>query len=810
MFCFAELFSCLRSRKGDGVRDSTGGKSLISPPAFLIHASNPSSFPAPGESNSRLLPLPQRPQPAYAVEKGIVYLPDPRGSPASVDYFSDETYAILMKKREESLAAGAASYSDGCAASCPKLDTEIRDVSDNGIGREGWDISNDDIGLKQFSRIYTEAMNPMIMPSPSLEASAGPGCLDPGGPFLSLLEEYDPSPVKYSTSLGKSGTYREATLSLSPERMNLNRDKQQCVTETMGSLNIRATYARRASPGSLKSRIDDNDNTPKEPDSSERVANDHSPEVAMGPSITSDPYDKKKLEDSSGNTIGIYLRGEEDSGPRQKLQAEPNGDASSSESTTTLDSSNLSHLRALVAPSESNLTSSESLLSYGLHSSNLRKRNFYTPSEIGALEESANLLSSVQDYEPSPPTDASSVYSSEQTSTLSFAGVDGGPINPTFPSPVPDRNVPHQTQNSYLEPNTRSQKKTPLGPIFYPPAGRARALDIGNICSIYPDRFPYPLQKLRRVTDHKAGDNSKNIQVQPRSSSYGAVPIGVGGSRPTSPGAWHEEHYNRSGAVTLQITSYGLSPQYFPGIESTQSKLSSKDNSKAILATPTNQFAPVGRLKSSISLSGRIRGHGLRNGEVDARRRASTNSLGNLTTSGTENIDENSGGKSRAFGRRLNMSQSLSKLKNRMHETNNKIFVGTTVYHLSSHISGGAFKDEDKERLRLESCRKKGMEEGMKCSMETDKTSEGILEERTENNPIELASNGLGDRVSVIEANSERDLTGYEDCVMLPFSLTSSETLGVTQSREELAERVPSTRHSCGHKENRLKASPDV
>ncbi|KAG0136611.1 hypothetical protein HOY82DRAFT_589321 [Tuber indicum] len=796
---------------GNGVSDSTGVKSLISPPSFLVHTSNPSSFPAAGESNSHLLPLPQLPQQAYAVESGMVYPPDPRGSPASADYFSDEAYAILMKKREESLAAGTTLYNDDCTSSWRKLDTEIRDMSDSGIHREGWDISNDDIGLKPFSRIYTGAMSPMRTPSPPPKASAVPGSLDPGGSFLSLLEEYDPSPIKYSTSLGKSGTYREATLSLSTEKRDVNREKQQGVTETMGSLNISALYARGASPGPLKSQTDDNDNTPKKPSFDGRIANDHFSEVDTGLSITSDLYDKKKLEDSSGNIIGISLRGEDNSGPRQKLQAAPNCDASSSESTTTLDSSNFSHLQALVAPPTSNTTSSESLLSYGLQNSNLREGNFYTPSEIGALEESANLLSSVQDYEPSPPTDASSVYSSEHTSTPGFVGMDGGPVNPTFPSPIPQRNVPDQTQNPYLAPDTRSQKKTPSGPIFYPPAGRTRILDIGNIHSLYPDRFPHSLQKLRRVTDHdvsgkhlgnkgKGGENSKNIQAQLRRSSYGAVTTRVGGSRPTSPDNSHEENFNQSDTGTLQTASYGLNPQYFSGIEGPQYNPSSMDDSKAISATATNQFTPARRLKSSISLGSRIRWQTLRKGDVDARRRASTNNLGNGTTPGAEIIDENHDSKSRVFGRRLNMSQSLSKLKNKMHpmgglkhEMNNKIFVGTAVYHLSSHIPGGAFKDEDKGRLRLESDSGNEMEEGMKCSMGTDKTSEGILGKSAHNKPIELASDGLGDKVSFIEAIPERGLTGYEDCVMLPFSLTSSETLGVTQSREELVERVPST-----------------
>lgn len=68
------------------------------------------------------------------MEKGIVYpphVPDVGGGPASIDYFSDETYAILMKKREESLAASPALYSENCVASWPKFKPEIRESSES-------------------------------------------------------------------------------------------------------------------------------------------------------------------------------------------------------------------------------------------------------------------------------------------------------------------------------------------------------------------------------------------------------------------------------------------------------------------------------------------------------------------------------------------------------------------------------------------------------------------------------------------------------------------------------------------------------
>jgi len=131
MSCLADFFSCLRSRKGNRIRDSTRAKTLISPSAFPPHTSDASLPPPTGESNSHLPPLPQIPQQAHTVEKGIVYSPDAGGSPASIDYFSDENYAILMKKGEESLAAGAALYSENSVASWPKFDTKIRETSES-------------------------------------------------------------------------------------------------------------------------------------------------------------------------------------------------------------------------------------------------------------------------------------------------------------------------------------------------------------------------------------------------------------------------------------------------------------------------------------------------------------------------------------------------------------------------------------------------------------------------------------------------------------------------------------------------------
>lgn len=130
MSCLAEFFSCFRSRKGNRIRDSTKAKTLIYPSAFPPHSSD-ASLPPTGESNSHLPSLPQVPQQAHTVEKGIVYPPDARGSPARVDYFSDENYAILMNKGEESLAAGAALYSENFVASWPKFNTKIRETSES-------------------------------------------------------------------------------------------------------------------------------------------------------------------------------------------------------------------------------------------------------------------------------------------------------------------------------------------------------------------------------------------------------------------------------------------------------------------------------------------------------------------------------------------------------------------------------------------------------------------------------------------------------------------------------------------------------
>ena len=130
MSWLAEFFSCFRSRKGNRIRDSTRAKTLISPSAFPSHTSD-ASLPPTEELNSDLPPLPQVPQQAHTVDKGIVYTPDAEGSPATVDYFSDENYAILMKKGEESLAAGAALYSGNFGASWPKFNTKIRETSES-------------------------------------------------------------------------------------------------------------------------------------------------------------------------------------------------------------------------------------------------------------------------------------------------------------------------------------------------------------------------------------------------------------------------------------------------------------------------------------------------------------------------------------------------------------------------------------------------------------------------------------------------------------------------------------------------------
>lgn len=654
-----------------------------------------------------------------------------------------------------------------------------------------------------------------------------PGDLEPGTSFLSsLFEEYKPSPVKYKASLGKSGTYREATLSLFTERRDVSRGKQQGVTETMRSLKPRMLYAREASSGS------DSVKTYEKPSSDEWLPSGDPSEGATKLGAASDPYDEKKIEDSSGNTIGISFRAEENSGPRQKPHTVPSDDTGSPKSTIKFDSSiNFSHLRALVEPSESNLASSESLLGHRLDSSSLRKENFYTPAEIGALEKSANLLSSVRDYVPSQPTDDSSVYSSGHTSTPSSVRMDGfsGDVSGlAFPSGAPDPKVPDQAQNSYQASDNGLRKKISPGPIFYPPAGRTRPLDVGSIRSIYPDRFPHSLQKSRRVTDHeifekhlgsndKAGENSKDIQVQPRRSSYGAVTTMAGGSSCRFADTWHQEQCNKPSTDPLRAASCRLNPEFFPGIEDPPAASSSKDNSRTVLAIPINQLASTGRLRSSISLGDRLRGHGRANRDIDPRRRASTNSLGNRATPDTENIDENSDTKSKTLGRRLKMAQSLSRLKSKMHplsglkyEMNIKAPGSTTIYHLSSYKPKGDFKDKDKGRLTSESDSGNEMEEGMKCSEGTGEVSEGILGSETDNKPIELASDGSGNKVPVIESNPESALTGYESCVMLPFSFTSFETLAETRSQEKFGELPPSPRNSNSHKEDQLKGSRDV
>ncbi|RPB05074.1 hypothetical protein L873DRAFT_1785754 [Choiromyces venosus 120613-1] len=818
MSCLAELFSCLRSRKDNGIDDSTGVKSLISPSAFLLHPSNASLLPAVGESSSHRLPAPQRPQRpqrpehAYIVEKGMVYPPDPgaRDSSASVDYFSDHNYTTVIRKRKESLAADAALYSQKYMSSRPQLITENQDMSDNRDNRGDWGTSNDDIGLKQLPKIYAGAMSPMRMPSPSSKAPVATDDLVPSSSFFSLLEEYDPSPVKYSSSLGKSGTYREATLSLSTERRDVNREKQQGVTETVGSLDRRAPYHQKALPDCLEDQtVDDSAKSQENLDSGRGVADEHFSEFATELGITSDLYDKKKLEDSSGNTIGISSRRGNNSSALNKPIISPGEDSSSSGSTTNLDSSiNFSRIRALVAPSRENLISSESLLSYGPTKSNFRKGNFLTPSEIGALEESANLLSSVQDYGRSPHTDDSSIYSSEYTSRPSLVGMRGSSLEISglaFPSAVPCSTTPNQTPDSYQALDARLSKDLIGVPIFYPPAGRVRPQDIRTIRSIYPDRFPHCSQNSRRVTDHnifenrrdnnhKVGEGINNIQVQQRSSSYGAAAARMGNSPLTFADVSHEEYSNQPGLSFIGNRSFSPRTGYSSG-NAGAPVASSEDDSRMMTRASTT----ARRLKSSISLGDRLRKHGRRNGGAEARRRASTNSLGNHTTPGTENIDENDDTKNKVLGRRLNMSQSLSRLKNRIHpmsglkyELNPKTPGNTAVYHLSSFKPGGAFYDKDKERITLESDSEKEIEEESKNSMGIDKSSERVLARRTENRPIEPSSGSLGNNVSNIEANPGLNITGYEDCVMLPFSLTSFETLAESHCSQEKVDKLPS------------------
>jgi len=68
------------------------------------------------------------------VKKEKVYpphAPDAGGGPARVDYFSDETYAMLMRGREESLPASAGLYSENCVASWPKSNPETRETSES-------------------------------------------------------------------------------------------------------------------------------------------------------------------------------------------------------------------------------------------------------------------------------------------------------------------------------------------------------------------------------------------------------------------------------------------------------------------------------------------------------------------------------------------------------------------------------------------------------------------------------------------------------------------------------------------------------
>ncbi|PWW78961.1 hypothetical protein C7212DRAFT_361798 [Tuber magnatum] len=831
MSCLDALFSCLRFRKRDGARDPSGVKTFTSSPTSPTHTSNASPFSTAGESNSHLSPLPQLPPRAYTVEKGIVYPPNPTVSAASVDYFPEETYAILLKKQEKSLAAGAALYSENYTASWPELNAGIRDMSESG---EGWDISNDDICPKPLPRIHTGAMSPMRTPSPFLKAPVATGELEPGSSFLSLLEEYDPSPVKYMSSFGKSGTYREATLSLSPERMGVTREKQKGITETMGSTNFHTLYTRKASPDPLgRGTIEDEVKPHKKPDSTKWVANHHSSEAAVGPGITGDLYGEKELGGPSCNTISISLSGEENSGPRlTPPHAVPSCGASPSESSTNIDSSiNFSHLRALVAPSESNLTSCESPLSYGLNSSTLCKENFYTPSEIGVLEESANLLSSVQDYEPPSPIDGSSIYSSEYTSAPILAGMGGSPANVpclTCSPPVPDGKAPNQTHISHQAPDAGLRKNLSSGPIFYPPAGRTRLLDIGTTTNTYPDWFPGLLQGSRLVTNHKisekhlgstvkASEDSKNTQPQPGRSSYRSATTGMGSGRPIISDASHEDYSNQSDAGSLQTASYSLNPQCVPEIEGPQAAYSSRGDSKSVLATPTSRLTTARRLRSSISLADRLRGHGRRNGDIGSRRRASTNSLGNHTTPSAENLDENRDTKSGALGRRLNMSQSLSRLKNKMHpmsglkyEMDTNIPVSIAFYHRSSQKPGGASKEKDERELTFESDSGNEVGEEIKCSRGADKASAETFKKRIENGTTELASDGVGDNYSITEANSKANLTGYEDCVMLPFSLTSFETLGETESQEKLVEPLTSPECANPHEGNQFRGSQNV
>lgn len=573
--------------------------------------------------------------------------------------------------------------------------------------------------------------------------------------------------------------------------------------------------------GTLEDKVESHEQL----NSSDRVANDHSSKASGGANTTSDLNDKKKPEDPSANTIGVSLSGEERPGARQKLHTVPSDDVNPSESTTNILSFiNFSHLRALVAPSESNLTSTESLLSYGLNSSNFCKENFYTPSEIGALEESANLLSSVQNYHPSPPIDGSSIYSSEYTSAPSLVGMGGSSANVpclTF-SPTPDGSTPNQTQNPYQATDTEIRKKFSPGPIFYPPAGRARPLDIGTATSIYPDRFPDSLHKSGRGTDRnisekhvgndgEAGDSPKNTQTQSRRSPYGAVAAGVGGSRSIIAGAPNEEYCKQSDFGSLQTASYGLNP---PGTDGPQAVASSKGCSKAILAAPTYQLTVARRLKSSISLGDRLRGHGRRNGDAGTLRRASTNSFGNLTAPSTENVDENRDTKSRVLGHRLTMSQSLTRLKNKMHpmsglkyEINTNIPISHAVYVPSNRLR--ALKEKDGRKSTLESESENEVEEEMVCLQVADKASEEILGKKG-NRPTEPVSNGPDNNASIIGANSTADLTGYEDCVMLPFSRTGLETLAEMAPQENLVKPLPSSEFSNRHEGNRLGGSQNA
>jgi len=599
----------------------------------------------------------------------------------------------------------------------------------------------------------------------------------------------------------------------------VNRGKRQGITETLGSLKPRDLCSGEDSPGPSKSEIiHDNVMAYEKSNSDEPMAKGDLSEATTRLGPASDLCEEKMIEDFNGNTIGISLRTEENLGRRQELHTVLRDDASSPASTIKFDSSiNFSRLRALVEPSESNLTFSESLLRPRSNSSSFRKENSHNPSEIRLLEDSTNLLPSVQGHVPSQPTGNSSIYSTEYTSTPISTRADECPRDTpslAFSSRTPDPKAPDQAQKPYQASGNELRKKFSPGPIFYPPAGRTRPLDVGPIHSIYPDRFPHSLQKLRRATDHeifeknldsndKAGESSKDIQVQPRRSSYGAVITSVGGSSSRPSDAWHQEHCIKSGVGTLRTASCGLNPEYLSGIEGPEVASSSKGGNKAILTVPTNQLTATGRLKSSISLGERLRGHGRSNRDVEARRRASTNSLRNHATPDTENIDENSDMKSRILGRRLKMVRSFSRLKNKIHpltgikyEMNTKSPDSTTVYHLSSYKPGGDSKDKDEGKLTLESDSGNEMEEGIKCSKGAGEVSDGILGRETDNRSIELASDGSDDKAPIIETNPEPAISGYEDCVMLPF-LRSFETLAETRSEEKLvdlsssSERIP-------------------